>query len=71
MQRSISVPSSTSSGFDEFIRQLGLKRMIDQAGLKQVIELVGVKRVIEEVGLEGWLAELTPAQRRQVREMLK
>ncbi len=67
-------------GLDVFIRQLGLERMINQGGLKQVIDLVGVKRVIEEVGaervieelgLEGLLAGLKPAQRRELREMLK
>jgi hypothetical protein len=57
-------------GMAEVIHQVGIKRVIDEIGAKRVIEEVGAKRVIDELGLEAILAELTPQQRKQLKQRL-
>jgi hypothetical protein len=65
-------PVINTIGLDEFIRQVGLERMVEEIGLERVIEQVGLERVIEQVGgLDGLVAKLTPAQRRQLRQLLQ
>jgi hypothetical protein len=36
-----------------------------------VIEAIGTKRVIEEIGLENFLANLSPADRRELKRRLQ
>jgi hypothetical protein len=72
-------PLIRSMGMDWVIEQVGLKRVIDEVGAKRVIDELGpkrvidelgLKRVISEVGIDALLAELTPAQRRELKQRL-
>jgi hypothetical protein len=57
-------------GVKRVIEQVGLERVIEQVGLERVIKEVGVKAIVEKVGVEEWLANLSPAARRQVKRRL-
>jgi hypothetical protein len=53
------------------VEMVGLKKIIEQLGPKQIIEELGPKQVIEQVGVAAFLANLTPAQRRELQSQLK
>jgi hypothetical protein len=57
-------------GLKRVIDAVGPKRVIDEIGLKRVLDAVGPKRVIEEFGLDSFLADLTPAQKRELKQRL-
>ena len=51
---------------------LGLEYVIEQAGLKRVIEEIGLPRVVDEVGgPKKFLAQLSPEQRQQFKQILE
>jgi hypothetical protein len=58
-------------GIDRVIEQVGLDRVIEQVGLDRVIERVGEKEVIKRIGVERWLANLSPAERRELKRRLQ
>ncbi len=67
-------------GLREVIEQAGVKRVVDAVGVKRVVEEVGVKHVLDEVGSErilaemgiaGFLADLTPKQKRDILRHLR
>jgi hypothetical protein len=73
-------PAIESMGLGHVIEQVGRKRVIEEIGSKQFIEEVGRKRVIEEIGskhfiqeigLEDFLANLSPADRRELKRRLQ
>ncbi len=53
------------------VELVGVKRVVDAIGAENVIKEVGLKRVIDEVGIDALFLNLTPAQRRQLKEKLK
>jgi hypothetical protein len=53
------------------IHALGLDRIIDTVGTKQLLETIGPKRLIDEIGLDWFLANLSPADRRELKRRLK
>jgi len=53
------------------IEHLGLRRVIDQVGLDRVIEEYGDKEVIKRIGIERLLANLSPAERRELKRRLE
>jgi hypothetical protein len=57
-------------GQKEVIEQIGKKRVIEQIGKKQLIEQIGKKQLIEELGIDAILANLSPAQRRELQRRL-
>jgi hypothetical protein len=64
-------PAIESMGLGHVIEQVGTKRVIEEIGAKRFIEEVGSKRFIEEVGLEDFLANLSPADRRELKRRLQ
>ena len=56
---------------DAAVDALGPDRIIKSLGIKRVIELIGPKRLIEEVGLERLLANLSAAERRELKRRLQ
>ncbi len=61
-------------GPDRFVQALGVERAIEAIGLERVIATVGLERVIAAIGreraLEALLSNMTPEQKRQLRERL-
>jgi hypothetical protein len=57
-------------GLKRVVDEVGLKRVVDEIGLKRVVDEIGLKRVVDEVGLEELAIVLTPAQRRQLKDLL-
>jgi hypothetical protein len=53
------------------INYLGLDHVIEQVGLDRVIEQVGVKEVVKRIGVERLLANLSPAERRELKRRLQ
>ena len=52
------------------IEYVGLKRAIEQIGLERVIEQVGEKEIIKQIGIDGLLANLSAAERRELKRRL-
>jgi hypothetical protein len=52
------------------IEEMGLERVIEQVGLERVIEAVGVERVVRAKGLPWLVSQLTPEERRQLKDLL-
>jgi hypothetical protein len=53
------------------IEMLGLAKVIEQVGLDRVIAEVGKKEVIKRIGLDDILANLSPAERRELKRRLQ
>ncbi len=53
------------------VESLGLDRVIEQVGIDRVIEQVGEKELIQRIGLDRFLANLSPAQRRELKRRLQ
>ena len=59
------------AGMDRVIEQVGIDRVIEQVGIDRVIEQVGKKEVIKRIGLDDFLANLSPAERRELKRRLQ
>jgi hypothetical protein len=64
-------PAIEAMGVDRIIDQVGIKRVVELLGAKRLIDEVGSKRVVEEIGLETFLANLSPAARRELKRRLQ
>jgi hypothetical protein len=64
-------PAIESLGLGHVIEQVGTKRVIEEIGSKRILEEIGSKRFIEEIGLENLLANLSPAERRELKRRLQ
>jgi hypothetical protein len=53
------------------IESLGLEEVIEQVGIDRVIEQVGEKELIKRIGMERLLANLSPAERRELKRRLQ
>jgi hypothetical protein len=67
-------------GLERLIEQMGIERVVDQVGLERVIEQVGIDRVlaqlgerevVKRIGVQRWLANLSPAERRELKRLLQ
>ena len=50
---------------------MGLDQVIEQVGHDRLINLMGEKEVIKRIGLDRWLANLSAAERREVKRRLQ
>jgi hypothetical protein len=57
-------------GIDRVIEQIGIDRVIEQLGIDRVIEQVGDKEVLKRIGLDRILANLSAAERRELKRRL-
>jgi hypothetical protein len=57
-------------GIDRVIEQVGIERVIEHVGLERLLKKVGEKEVIKRIGVERWLANLSAAERREVKRRL-
>jgi hypothetical protein len=64
-------PAIDAMGVDRIIETLGVKRVIEGIGADRLIEALGSKRFIEELGLEDLLANVSPADRRELKKRLQ
>jgi hypothetical protein len=64
-------PAIEYLGLEQVIEQVGLDRVIEQVGLDRVIEQVGRKELIKRIGLDAFLANLSPAERRELKRRLQ
>ena len=53
------------------IEYLGLDHVIEQVGIDRVIEQIGKKEVVKRIGLDDFLANLSPAERRELKRRLQ
>jgi hypothetical protein len=60
-------PAIESLGLDRVIEQVGLDRVIEQVGIDRVIEQVGKKRLVRHLAVEDIFANLSPAQRQELK----
>ncbi|HEV3255372.1 MAG TPA: hypothetical protein VG013_00700 [Gemmataceae bacterium] len=64
-------PAIEMLGLDRVIEQVGIDRVIEQVGIDRVIEHCGEKELIKRIGLDRWLANLSPAERRELKRRLQ
>ena len=53
------------------IESLGLRTVLEQVGVDRVIEAMDKKEVIRRIGLDDFLANLSPAQRQELKRRLQ
>jgi hypothetical protein len=53
------------------IEKLGLKELIRQVGVERVIEHIPMKELVKRIGIDDILANLSPAERRELRRRLQ
>jgi hypothetical protein len=58
-------------GIDRVIEQLGIDRVIEKLGTDRVIEKLGKKEMIKRIGLDEIVANLSPAERRELKRRLQ
>jgi hypothetical protein len=46
--------------------EFNLRPIIESMGMRKIIEQLGEKQLVEEMGIDRILANLTPAQRREL-----
>ncbi len=64
-------PAIESLGLGRVIEQVGLDRVIEQVGIDRVIEQIGKTELLKRLGVEGILANLPPAERRELKRRLQ
>jgi hypothetical protein len=64
-------PAIEALGLDRIIETVGAKRVIELIGSKRFIAEIGSKRVIEDVGLDEFFANLSAADRRELKRRLQ
>ena len=57
--------------YEAILESVGIDRVIESVGIDRVIDLVGEKEVIKRIGLDRWLANLSAAERREVKRRLR
>jgi hypothetical protein len=58
-------------GIERVIEVVGLERLIEKAGVEKVVETVGWERLVKSKGVADLFAKLTPAQRRELKQLLQ
>jgi hypothetical protein len=58
-------------GLQRVVDAVGLKKVVDTIGLKRVLDELGPERLLNELGPEGIVANLSAAERRKLKELLK
>lgn len=58
-------------GVDRVIEQVGIDRVIEQVGIDRVIAQLGEREVIKRIGLDRLVANLSPAERRELKRRLQ
>jgi hypothetical protein len=58
-------------GIERVIEQVGIGRVIDQVGIGRVVEHMGEKAVIKHIGVDRLLANLSLAERRELKRRLE
>ena len=58
-------------GIGRVIEEVGIGRVIEEVGAKQVVEQLGGREVVKQLGLDGILASLSPAERRELKRRLQ
>ncbi|HVS35177.1 MAG TPA: hypothetical protein VMS17_06310, partial [Gemmataceae bacterium] len=64
-------PAIEYLGLKQVVEQVGLARVIEEFGAKQVVEQLGGREVVKQLGLDGILASLSPAERRELKRRLQ
>ena len=73
-------PAIESLGLRRVLEQVGIRRVIEEVGIQRVLDEVGIRRVLNEadkrevlkqIGLEGILANLSVADRRELKRRLE
>jgi hypothetical protein len=57
-------------GAERVIEEMGAERVIEEVGIERIVELAG-KKVVKYLGLDGLLANLSPAERRELKRRLE
>lgn len=63
-------PVVKSLGLGRVLESIGIEQVIEQVGIDRVIETLGEKEVIRRIGLDRFLANLSPAERRELKRRL-
>jgi hypothetical protein len=64
-------PAIEHLGLERVIEQVGLERVIEQVGIDRVLAQLGEREVVKRIGVQRWLANLSPAERRELKRLLQ
>jgi hypothetical protein len=64
-------PAIEAMGLDRIIDTVGIDRVIDTVGIDRVIGQVGEKELIKRIGIERLLANLSAAERKELKRRLQ
>jgi hypothetical protein len=64
-------PAIEHLGLEEVIEQVGIDRVVEQVGIDRVLEQLGEREVIKRIGVQRLLANLSPAERRELKRLLQ
>jgi hypothetical protein len=64
-------PMIKSLGLEFVLEQAGPERVVEQLGPDRVIKLLGKKELIRRIGVEEFLANLSAAERRELKRRLR
>jgi hypothetical protein len=64
-------PAIEMLGMDEVIRQMGVERVIEHIGAKELVKQIGSKELVKQIGIDKFLANLSPAERRELKRRLQ
>jgi hypothetical protein len=53
------------------IQKLGVQEVIRQMGVDRVIEQIGTKELVKRIGIDEFLAQLSSAERRELKRRLE
>ncbi len=58
-------------GVDRVIEEVGIDRVVQQVGIDRLLQQLSKKEVIKRIGLDDILANLSPAERRELKRRLQ
>lgn len=64
-------PAIEMLGLGQVLEQVGIDRVIHEVGVDRVIEGLGEKELVKRLGIERFLANLSPADRRELKRRLE
>jgi len=64
-------PAIENLGLMRVIEQVGVERVIREVGPDRVIEQLGEKEIVRRIGIDRFLANLSAAERRELKRRLR
>jgi hypothetical protein len=64
-------PAIEVLGLEYVLNQVGIDWVLEQIGIERVLEQVGEKEIVKRIGVDRFLANLSAADRRELKRRLR